>query len=53
MSQPDYRALARQRGTWAMARKLRKDGVPLHRALRLLLGVRPIPVLTDVVRRPQ
>jgi hypothetical protein len=46
---PDNRhaRLARRCGYWSAARRMAKSGYPLETALRRLLGVRPIPVLTE------
>lgn len=49
MSDLTFRELARRRGVWPMARNLQKQGASLNSALRMLLGVNPIPVLTDAV----
>lgn len=49
MSDLTFRELARRRGVWPMARNLKKQGASLNSAMRMLLGVNPIPVLTDAV----
>ena len=51
MSEPTMRELARRRGAYSMAKNLRRQGCSLSSALRMLIGVSPIPVLTDAVRR--
>lgn len=49
MADPTFRELARRRGVLPMAKNLRKQGCSLRSAMRMLLGVNPIPVLTDAV----
>src|SRR6478736_3189468 len=47
---PSLKELARRRGLHAMARWCYKHGLQFEDALQRLLGVAPIPVLTDVVQ---
>ena len=46
---PDNRhaRMARERGYWSMARYMKRRGYPLDKALRRLLGVNEVPLLTE------
>jgi hypothetical protein len=46
-----YNARARQVGAFAVARQLRKQGVPLEVA-RVIVAARPFPILRSRITRP-